>query len=134
MEVATQAHLDSVRLKLVQLIDSLTTLQSALWAASQSTSEPSSANAGVPSWPELLSRYNILLSHVVGLGGVMSGLGEGPSAGRDVRRERWEASTVVPAVEVDEGTDYVVGMLLRTKQVSRLDREPQWTVVRVERG
>lgn len=46
--------------------------------------------------------------------------------GRDEKRERWEGSLVVPAVQVEEQQDWIVGMLLRTKQVRlvSLSRSP----------
>lgn len=128
MSVADPKTIDSVRLKLVQLLDSITTLQNQLHHYSLAAPEPSSANPGLPAWPDLLARFNLLLSHVVGLGALMTGVGDPRGAGqggRDVKRERWEESTVAPREPIEESKDWLVGMLLRTKQVGCLGSETQ---------
>ncbi len=123
MEVADSKSIDSVRLKLVQLLDSLTILQNQLHHYNLAAPEPSSQNPGLPPWPDLLARFNLLLSHVVGLGALMTSIGD-PAAqgrgqgGRDVKRDKWEQSTVAPRETIEENKDWLVGMLLRTKQVS----------------
>lgn len=121
--------LDSVRSKLLQLIESLTSLLSQLHYLSLSTPLPSALQPGLLSYPELISRYNLLLSHCNALGGLLSEVGGGSDRGgaapprrkedrnRDLKRERWSASLVVPAEQVEESKDWLVGMLLRTKQV-----------------
>lgn len=48
-------------------------------------------------------------------GGTGGGKGKGKG---DKRKEGWEANVVVPGVVVDESRDWLIGMLLRTKQVS----------------
>lgn len=112
--------LDPLRLKLVQLIDQLASLQSQLYAHSQSTATPTTLQPGIPPFADLLSRFNILLSHTIGLRDLLSSVGEeGAGKGKgDKRKEGWEANVVVPGVVVDESRDWLVGMLLRTKQVS----------------
>lgn len=35
----------------------------------------------------------------------------------DRKRDKWEGRLVVPRVQVEESQDWIVGMLLRTKQV-----------------
>lgn len=37
--------------------------------------------------------------------------------GRDLKVEKWSGRVVVPGVNVEESKDWIVGMLLRTKQV-----------------
>jgi len=121
MDVADPKSIDSVRLKLVQLVDSITVLQNQVHHYSISAQEPTTQNPGVPAWPELLARFNLLLSHVVGLGALMSSVGDPAPAGpggRDLKRERWEQSTVAPREPIEESKDWLVGMLLRTKQVT----------------
>ncbi|GAA5900059.1 hypothetical protein JCM6882_002602 [Rhodosporidiobolus microsporus] len=133
--------LDPLRLRLVQLIDALTILHSQLsyLAFNTPAAGPSSAAPGVLPFPELVGRYNLLLTHLTAVQGLLSSQGEkdretekereeGAAArrkrkdrDRDVKRERWEAVSVVPAVEVDEGRDWMVGMLLRTKQTPEVE-------------
>lgn len=115
----TSSELDALRLKLVQLIDQINTLQVQLHHASLSTPEPSTSNPGILPWSDLLARYNLLLSQVVGLGSLLSSVGEERKTGeaKDRKRDKWEGSAVAPAVEVEESKDWIVGMLLRTKQV-----------------
>lgn len=122
-------HLDAVRSKLVHLIDALSTLLSQLHYLSLSTPEPTTANPGILPYPDLLSRYNLLLSHFTSLSSLLSSVGDPreqerrkEDRGRDEKRERWEGSLVVPAVQVEEQQDWIVGMLLRTKQVRSLSR------------
>lgn len=122
----TTTDIDTLRAKLVQLIDSLSTLLTQLHYLSLSTPQPTSLAPGILPWTDLLNRYNLLLSHLTSIGGIISSIGDprekerkGKERGRDPRRERWDASVVVPAVEVEENKDWIVGMLLRTKQVSR---------------
>lgn len=120
MSVSDTKSIDSVRLKLVQLLDSITILQNQLHHYSLIAQEPTSQNPGLPPWPDLLGRYNLLLSHVVGLGALMTSIGDpkGPGqGGRDLKRERWEQSTVAPREQIQDSKDWLVGMLLRTKQV-----------------
>ena len=122
--IAVPQSLDAVRSKLLQLIEALNSLLSQLHYLSLSTPVPSASQPGLLSYPELISRYNLLLSHFSSLGGLLSD-GEQQQAqqrrkedrGRDAKREKWEGSLVVPAEEVAESRDWVVGMLLRTKQV-----------------
>ncbi|GAA5826629.1 hypothetical protein JCM11251_002826 [Rhodosporidiobolus azoricus] len=135
--------LDPLRLRLVQLIDALTVLHSQLsYLAYQATpaSGPSTAAPGVLPFPEIVGRYNLLLTHLTAVQGLLSSQGEkdremekereeGGGAtrrkrkdrDRDLKRERWESVSVVPAVEVDEGRDWMVGMLLRTKQTPEVE-------------
>ncbi|BGP19561.1 hypothetical protein JCM10213_000161 [Rhodosporidiobolus nylandii] len=128
--------LDPLRLRLVKLIDALSGLHSQLEFLRYSTPTPSSAAPGVLPFPELVARYNLLLTHLTAVQGLLSSQQEkekeqerereeGAQAGsrrnrkdkdRDLKRERWDAVSVVPAVEVDEAKDWLVGMLLRTKQ------------------
>lgn len=123
METADSKSIDSVRLKLVQLLDSLTILQNQLHHYNLAAPEPTSQTPGLPPWPDLLARFNLLLSHVVGLGGLMTSIGDPamqgrPQGGRDLKRDKWEQSTVAPRETIEENKDWLVGMLLRTKQVS----------------
>lgn len=120
-------QLDPLRTKLVTLIDQIQFLHSHLLHLSSSTPLPTSENPGILSFTELLSRYNVLLSGIVGLGSLLSDLGvrEKERKGKESERDNWkdlkkarlEGAVVVPAIAVEEGKDWIVGMLLRTKQV-----------------
>lgn len=120
----TTPPIDQLRLKLVQLIDQLTALSQILYHASLSTTTvpPSTTNPGLPSFSELLSRYNLILGHYLGMNFLLSSpsrvLAPGGMTLENELRDKWERSTVVPAVAVEEGRDWIVGMLLRTKQVA----------------
>jgi hypothetical protein len=116
--------IDQLRLKLVQLIDQLTTLSTLLYhtTLSTATQPPSTQNPGLPSFNELLSRYNLILGHYLGMNAMlqrssMDTGGGGRVGAEDELRKKWESSTVVPSVAVEENRDWIVGMLLRTKQV-----------------
>lgn len=114
--------LDGLRIKLVSLIDALTSLQSQLLYLSSSTPQPTTRAPGILPYPDLLNRYNLLLSHVVSLGSLLSSVGDGREVkrgeeGRDKKREVWDGAVVVPASELEEAKDWIVGVLLRTKQV-----------------
>lgn len=131
--------LDPLRLRLVQLIDAVTGLHTQLAYLAFSAPTPSTVNPGILPFPELIARYNLLLTHLSALQGLLSSEGDkeremererqegmqGGAAGRrrraerdrDLKRERWESVSVVPAEKVDEAKDWLVGMLLRTKQV-----------------
>ncbi|KAM0746900.1 hypothetical protein T439DRAFT_305791 [Meredithblackwellia eburnea MCA 4105] len=122
---AVPADLDNLRLKLVQLIDAISTLQSLLHYASISTPQPSTARPGLPNYSDLLTRYNILLSHIGGLGAILSSLSDekrvpekerDKDAGTDKKKDEWDSNVVVPAVGIEEAKEWIVGVLLRTKQ------------------
>lgn len=116
-----QSDIDSLRLKLVQLIEQVDTLSSQIHFASISTPEPSTSNPGIPPYSDLLARYNLLLSHLVGLSALLSSVGDKrePKRGEtpDLKKHKWESLLVAPRQEVEESKDWLVGMLLRTKQV-----------------
>ncbi|GAA5853128.1 hypothetical protein JCM8547_000210 [Rhodosporidiobolus lusitaniae] len=139
-------NLDPLRLRLVQLIDALALLHSHLsYLAYSSPLPPSTAQPGLLSFPELVGRYQLLLTHLGAVQGLLSsqqekerekerdreeggGLAQGGGGrrrkrddGRDAKREKWESVAVVPAVEVDEAKDWMVGMLLRTKQTPEVE-------------
>ncbi|GAA6043929.1 hypothetical protein JCM8097_000904 [Rhodosporidiobolus ruineniae] len=132
--------LDPLRLRLVQLIDALTTLHSHLAYLQFTTPTPSSLSPGTLPFPDLVQRYQLLLTHLAAVQGLLSSRqdierdekrerDEGIQASRkkreerkrDAKRERWDAVSVVPATEVDEGRDWIVGMLLRTKQTPEVE-------------
>ncbi|BGP03078.1 LigA [Rhodotorula toruloides ATCC 204091] len=142
--------LDPLRLRLVQLIDAVTGLHSQLSYLAFSAPTPSTANPGILPFPELVARYNLLLTHLSALQGLLSSEGDkererererqegmqGGAAGRkrraerdrDVKRERWESVSVVPAEKVDEAKDWLVGMLLRTKQTPDVEASQASTI------
>ncbi|BGP34977.1 hypothetical protein JCM10296v2_006801 [Rhodotorula toruloides] len=142
--------LDPLRLRLVQLIDAVTGLHSQLSYVAFSAPTPSTANPGILSFPELAARYNLLLTHLSALQGLLSSEGDkererererqegmqGGAAGRkrraerdrDVKRERWESVSIVPAEKVDEAKDWLVGMLLRTKQTPDVEASQAATI------
>ncbi|BGP27270.1 hypothetical protein JCM10295v2_006234 [Rhodotorula toruloides] len=142
--------LDPLRLRLVQLIDAVTGLLSQLSYLAFSAPTPSSANPGILPFPELVARYNLLLTHLSALHGLLSSEGDkererererqegiqGGAAGRkrraerdrDIKRERWESVSVVPAEKVDEAKDWLVGMLLRTKQTPEVEASQAATI------
>lgn len=125
MNVGPAPDLDPLRLKLVQLVDSIADTQGQLHFASISTPQPSTQAPGVLPWHDLLARYNLLLSHALGLGTLLSSVGDNREPkrgeeGRDKKKEIWDGSVVVPAEPVEESKDWLVGMLLRTKQVRHL--------------
>ncbi|GAA5972957.1 hypothetical protein JCM11641_000338 [Rhodosporidiobolus odoratus] len=132
--------LDLLRLRLVKLIDALTVLHSQLSYLSFSTPTPTSLTPGLLPFQDLVARYNLLLSHLTAVQGLLSSQADKEKEGerdreqgplgqrrkrkdkdRDLKRERWEAVSVVPAVPVDEGKDWLVGMLLRTKQIPEVE-------------
>ncbi|GAA5909669.1 hypothetical protein JCM8208_003842 [Rhodotorula glutinis] len=130
--------LDPLRLRLVQLIDAVTTLHTHLSFLAFHSPTPSTANPGLPAFADLVQRYNTLLTHLTALQGLVSSQqdrdkdrererDEGEQGGalgrrrraerdRDLKREKWDSLAVVPTDKVDESRDWIVGMLLRTKQ------------------
>lgn len=134
--------LDPLRLRLVQLIDAVTVLHTQLSYLAFHSPTPSTANPGVLAFPELVARYNTLLTHLTALQALLSSeqdkdkerereRHEGTQGGaqgrrrraerdRDLKRDKWDSLAVVPAGKVDEANDWIVGMLLRTKQVRPL--------------
>ncbi|KAK4055420.1 hypothetical protein OIO90_003258 [Microbotryomycetes sp. JL221] len=136
-QIQVPQDLDSVRSKLVQLIDQLSTVLSQLQYLQLTTPDPSTTQPGLLSYHDLLNRFNLMLSHVVTLGSLLSSrdqLQQQYSAnvapqqqlkpqdrGRDPRKEKWQASVVVPSVAIDEQKDWLVGMLLRTKQAPHVE-------------
>lgn len=54
----------------------------------------------------------------LGGGGGSSGGGGDKKVVKDKKKEKWDNVVVVPRVNVEESRDWIVGMLLRTKQVS----------------
>ncbi|GAA5962987.1 hypothetical protein JCM21900_004333 [Sporobolomyces salmonicolor] len=139
---AVLPDLDPVRTKLAQAITAIVFLQDQLHYLSLNTPTPSTAQPGILPFPELLNRYTLLLTHLTALGNLLSSQAENEkerdrdreegAAGtgaprrrrkdeRDARREKWDSLSVVPAVEVDEAKDWLVGMLLRTKQTPEVE-------------
>lgn len=128
-------------------------LQAVLYAshAHQRAAGARSAGSGVPPLPpyeDLLARFSSILGHLVALGRQLtdargmndddddteSGLGLSSSdeddddkdehgRKRDRRKEKWLNALVVPAKEIDEAREWLVGMLLRTKEVSPVSAE-----------
>ncbi|BGP43003.1 hypothetical protein JCM10450v2_007122 [Rhodotorula kratochvilovae] len=139
----TGPDLDPLRLRLVQLIDAVTVLHTQLSYLAFHSPTPSSANPGVLPFPELVARYNTLLTHITALQGLLSSEqdkekerererdegAQGGAAGRrrraerdrDLKREKWDSLSIVPAEKVDEAKDWIVGMLLRTKQTPEVE-------------
>lgn len=122
--ITIPSDLDAVRSKLVQLIDVLSTLLAQLHYLSLTSPEPSTAHPGILPYTDLLNRYNLVLSHVSSLGALLSSQNDsrekerkGKDKGRDPKKEKWSASAVAPAIQVEADRDWIVGMLLRTKQV-----------------
>ncbi|SCV69458.1 BQ2448_2478 [Microbotryum intermedium] len=124
-------ELDAVRLKLVQLIDSIQLLLSQVHYLSSTVPTPSTQHPGLLSYNELISRYNLILSHVAALGGLLSSVGDpreverryrSSEPRRDPKAEKWKGSLVVPAVSVEPAKDWVVGTLLRTKQTIEVEQ------------
>ncbi|KAL8292752.1 hypothetical protein RQP46_001364 [Phenoliferia psychrophenolica] len=118
--------LDALRLKLVQLIDALTQLQSHLRYLADSTAQPSTRNPGILPYPDLLARYNLLLSHVVSMGTLLSSVNDGREVkkgeeGIDRKKDVWDSAVVVPGEQVEEAKDWIVGVLLRTKQTPAVE-------------
>ncbi|GAA5853551.1 hypothetical protein JCM9279_001311 [Rhodotorula babjevae] len=135
---AATPDLDPLRLRLVQLIDAVTTLHTHLSFLAFHSPSPSTLNPGLPAFSDLVARYNTLLTHLTALQGLVSSQqdrdkdrdrdrDEGEQGGalgrrrrqdrdRDLKREKWDALAVVPTDKVDESRDWIVGMLLRTKQ------------------
>jgi hypothetical protein len=124
------SDLDPLRTKLVSQIDTLNSLLHLLHSYSLSSPTPSSSAPGLPGWEEIMGRFHLLLVHLIGLGALVSGEGEAQRGGgtRDVRREKWDGLVVVPQVPVEESRDWLVGTLLRTKQVRQsLCMARSWT-------
>ncbi|GAA5866771.1 hypothetical protein JCM1840_004261 [Sporobolomyces johnsonii] len=139
---AVLPDLDPLRTKLAQAITAIVFLQDQLHFLSLNSPTPSTAHPGILPFPELLSRYTLLLTHLTALGNLLSSQAEnekdrdrdrdegpaGTGAQRrrrkddtDARRDKWDSLSVVPAVEVDEAKDWLVGMLLRTKQTPEVE-------------
>lgn len=137
--VAAAADLDPLRLRLVQLIDAVALLHSQLEYLAYSPAPPSTAHPGLLPFPDLVARYSLLLTNLSAVQNLLSSeqdkerqlereRREGAQGGaearrrraerdRDLKREKWDSLAVVPAHPVDEAKDWVVGTLLRTKQV-----------------
>ncbi|GAA5963195.1 hypothetical protein JCM8115_001054 [Rhodotorula mucilaginosa] len=123
--------LDPLRLRLVQLIDAVSHLQSQL-AAYQHHPSPTHA---LPPFLELVNRYNLLLTNLAAIHRLVSSEQDqqdqlqppprraGESA--DPKRDKWDSLAVVPAQRVDEAKDWIVGTLLRTKQTPEIEQAQQ---------
>ncbi|GAA5984412.1 hypothetical protein JCM10908_003337 [Rhodotorula pacifica] len=143
------SDLDPLRLRLVQLIDSVTHLHLQLsHQAYSSPLPPSTSHPGLPPFPDLVARYLLLLSNLSAIHGLLSSeqdkerelereRREGVQPGlearrrrqeretRDLKREKWDKRVVVPATRVDEAKDWIVGTLLRTKQTPEVESAQQ---------
>jgi len=127
--------LDLLRPRLAQLINSISTLTSHL-IHSFHNSPPSSTIPPTLPFPDLLNRYSLLISQFNSLIGLISSQGDlererdRPQEGggaisqgkrrkeeRDTKRDRWAGVSIVPREPVEESKDWIVGLLLRTKQV-----------------
>lgn len=123
--------LDLLRPRLAQLINSISTLTSHLLHAFHN-SPPSSTIPPTLPFPDLLNRYSLLIAQFNSLIGLISSQGDlererdrpQESTGkrrkeeRDVKRDKWAGVSIVPREPVEESKDWIVGLLLRTKQVS----------------
>jgi hypothetical protein len=123
--------LDLLRPRLAQLINSISTLTSHLLHAFHN-SRPSSTIPPTLPFPDLLNRYSLLIAQFNSLIGLISSQGDlererdrpQESTGkrrkeeRDVKRDKWAGVSIVPREPVEESKDWIVGLLLRTKQVS----------------
>ncbi|GAA6009628.1 hypothetical protein JCM10207_004131 [Rhodosporidiobolus poonsookiae] len=126
--------LDPLRHRLVQLIDQLSLLSHHLALLPSLSGAP---------FADLVQRHALLVTHLSAVQGLLSSQADkdkelereraegsaGAQVGRkrrrererDPKRERWESVSVVPREEVDEANDWIVGMLLRTKQAPEID-------------
>lgn len=122
--------LDPLRLRLVQLIDAVSHLESQLAAYQH---HPPPTQAGLPPFLDLVNRYNLLLTNLAAIHRLVSSEQDqhdqlrprrvGDSA--DPKRDKWDSLAVVPAHRVDEAKDYIVGTLLRTKQTPEIELAQQ---------
>ena len=122
--------LDLLRPRLAQLITSLSTLTSHLLHTFHS-SPPSSTIPPTLPFPDLLNRYSLLISQFNSFISLISSQSDlererdrpqesgkrRPKEERDNKRDKWSSSVVVPKESVEESKDWIVGLLLRTKQV-----------------
>ncbi|KAI5476746.1 hypothetical protein MNV49_007336 [Pseudohyphozyma bogoriensis] len=116
--VPPQSDVDQLRLKLVNIIDAINSLLAQLHHYSLSTPEPSTAAPGLPPYADLIARFNLILSHAVGLGGLLSQVDQ---KGNDARKDKWDGSAVKPREVIEENKDWIVGVLLRTKQSPEIE-------------
>lgn len=133
--------LDPLRLRLVQLIDAVSHLHAQLEHLAYAQQQQSQyGTAALPPFTDLVNRYNLLVTHLAAIHRLVSSeqdqqqqqqrlaaepdptarrrLLEREPLGRDSKRDKWDALAVVPATRIDEARDWIVGTLLRTKQVS----------------
>ncbi|KWU41847.1 hypothetical protein RHOSPDRAFT_6544, partial [Rhodotorula sp. JG-1b] len=121
--------LDPLRLRLVQLIDAVSHLQSQLAAYQHHP-----PTQGLPPFLELVNRYNLLLTNLAAIHRLVSSEQDqqdqlepprraGESA--DPKRDKWDSLAVVPAHRVDEAKDWIIGTLLRTKQTPEIEQAQQ---------
>ncbi|GAA5996791.1 hypothetical protein JCM5350_007791 [Sporobolomyces pararoseus] len=143
-EVAQLPDLDLLRPRLAQLINSISNLTSHL-LHSFHNSPPSSSIPPTLPFPDLLNRYSLLISQFNSLIGLISSQGDlererdRPQEGatragagttttgkrkkeeRDTKRDKWAGVSIVPSEPVEESKDWIVGLLLRTKQTPEVE-------------
>ncbi|GAA5899879.1 uncharacterized protein JCM6883_006021 [Sporobolomyces salmoneus] len=127
--------LDLLRPRLAQLINSISTLTSHLLHAFHN-SPPSSTIPPTLPFPDLLNRYSLLISQFNSLIGLISSqsdlererdrpqeanVGKRRKEERDVKRDKWAGVSIVPREPVEESKDWIVGLLLRTKQTPEVE-------------
>lgn len=136
LEPTQLPDLDLLRPRLAQLVTSISTLTSHLLHAFHNSPPTSTIPPTLP-FPDLLSRYSLLISQFNSLIGLISSQSDlererdrppedGPVSSkrrkeeRDVKRDKWAGVSIVPREPVEESKDWIVGLLLRTKQVGVL--------------
>ncbi|GAA6008110.1 hypothetical protein JCM11491_001889 [Sporobolomyces phaffii] len=129
--------LDLLRPRLAQLINSISTLTAHLVHAFHA-SPPTSTVPPTLAFPDLLNRYSLLISQFNSLVGLISSQGDlererdrpqdGPTPAakrrreeRDTKRDKWAGVSIVPRDPVEESKDWIVGLLLRTKQTPEVE-------------
>ncbi|GAA5968994.1 hypothetical protein JCM3765_002277 [Sporobolomyces pararoseus] len=138
-ETTQLPDLDLLRPRLAQLINSISTLTSHLLHAFHNSPPSSSIPPTLP-FPDLLNRYSLLISQFNSLIGLISSQGDlererdrpqeggaGTTTGkrkreeRDTKRDKWAGVSIVPREPVEESKDWIVGLLLRTKQTPEVE-------------
>lgn len=126
--------LDLLRPRLAQLITSLSTFTSHLLHTYHSTPPSNSTIPPTLPFPDLITRYSLLISQFNSFISLISSqsdlererdrplLSDSNNKRRrieekDLKRDKWSSTVIVPRNSVDESKDWIVGLLLRTKQV-----------------
>ncbi|GAA5939223.1 uncharacterized protein JCM15063_004458 [Sporobolomyces koalae] len=146
--------LDLLRPRLAQVITSISTLTGHLLHTLHACPPQSTVPPTLP-FSDLLNRYSLLIAQVTSLVGLVSSQidlerdRDRPASSsdptrasttkrrqveRDTKRDKWGSVAIVPREPVEESRDWIVGLLLRTKQTPQVEQAQKELVDQLDKS